>query len=361
MSGGPTRIAVGLSGGVDSSVATLLLAEKGYRVLGLAMRIYDPSLGVEASAGHACYGPGEEEDLEAAEGVCKKLGIPFHVVDLRQEYGRHVIESFRQAYLAGKTPNPCMVCNQKLKFGFLLQKARNSGVDFEYFATGHYAIIARKGSRVLLKRASDLSKDQSYFLYSLSQEQLRGTLFPLGGMSKQRVREIAASAGLKTADRPESQDFVSGNYSSFFSHGEAREGPIVDEEGRTLGTHRGILHYTVGQRRGLGIAHGVPLYVIRIDAEDNRLVVGEKEKLFSRGLAAGHLNLISVDALKEPMRVKAKIRLNHRPAEATVKPDQHTGAEVMFDQPQKAVTPGQSVVFYQADTVVGGGTIERAL
>lgn len=341
-------------------MAALLLAEKGYQVLGLFMRIYDPSLGVETSAGHACYGPGEKEDMETAEEVCKKLGIPFHVVDLRQEYRRQVIEYFRQEYLAGRTPNPCMVCNQKLKFGFLLQKARNSGMDFEYFATGHYAITARQRSRVLLKRASDLSKDQSYFLYSLSQEQLRGTLFPLGGMSKSRVREIAASAGLKTADRPESQDFVSGGYGSFFSKGEAMKGPIVDEEGRTLGTHRGIPHYTVGQRRGLGIAQGVPLYVIRIDARDNRLVVGDREKLFSRGLVAGHLNLISVNALKEPMRVKAKIRFNHQPAEATVKPDQHGGAEVVFDQPQKAVTPGQSVVFYQGDTVVGGGTIERA-
>jgi tRNA-specific 2-thiouridylase len=350
-----------MSGGVDSSVAALLLAERGYRVSGIAMRIFDASSPVGAASGHACYGPEEEDDLEAARTVCRKLGVPFYVIDLRKEFRSHVIEYFRSAYLAGKTPNPCALCNYKLKFGFLLEEARASGVEFERFATGHYARLGRSAGRFLLKRAVDRSKDQSYFLFSLTQEQLSGTLFPLGGLTKLQVREIARSAGLNTAERAESQDFVSGEYGSFFSKSEVKEGPIEDRQGRVLGTHRGIVHYTVGQRRGLGIALGAPMYVSRIDARANRIIVEGREGLFSQGLVVGGLNLISVDALRGPMRVQAKIRLQHRPAEALLIPNEGSDAMVIFDRPQRAVAPGQSAVFYQADTVVGGGTIERAI
>ena len=350
-----------MSGGVDSSVAAALLQREGYDVVGLAMEIFDGSDTPEGSERHACYGAGEKEDVKSAASICEKLRIPFHTVDLRKEYREHVIDYFKKEYLAGRTPNPCIVCNRKLKFGFLLKKAKESGVDFEFFATGHYARLVTKEGRSLLKKAVDPLKDQTYFLYALTNEQLSHTLFPIGAYTKQRIREIARSLEFESVHRPESQDFIAGGgYSSLFSDHEAKGGDIVDEKGDVLGRHRGIIYYTVGQRRGLGIPFHEPLYVLRIDAERNRIVVGAKGDLFAEGLVATDLRLFTVEDLKRPYRVMAKIRLNHKETAATVAPHEPGKALIRFDVPQMSVSPGQSVVLYSDDLVFGGGIIERA-
>jgi tRNA-specific 2-thiouridylase len=356
-----TRVAVGLSGGVDSSVAAALLCKQNYEVYGLTMEIYDGSVDLDESAKHACYGPGEKEDVESAAAICEKLKIPFQAIDLRQEYKNHVIDYFRNEYLEGKTPNPCVVCNQKLKFGFLLEKARQAGCEFDYFATGHYARIVKSGSRFLLKRAADRSKDQTYFLYGLTPQQLARTLFPVGDHTKQQVREMAYSLSLETADREESQDFIDGgDYSILFSEDEIKAGEIVNEKGQVLGEHRGIIHYTIGQRRGLGIGSHQPLYVSRIDAASNRIVVSHHEHR-SNGLVAGDLNWIGVDRIERPQEVQVKIRLQHKETDATVYPPDGDQTRILFKKPQLSVTPGQSAVIYADDTVLGGGIINAAL
>ena len=356
------KIAVGLSGGVDSSVAAILLKEEGHKVMGISMEIFDGSMPVNAPERHTCYGPGEKKDIEIAASFCKDLGIPFYTLDLKNKFRDHVIKYFKREYLKGRTPNPCVVCNQQIKFGFLLEKARIAGVDFDLFATGHYARIVKYNNRFLLKKAKDLSKDQSYFLYTLTPEQLSRTIFPVGSHTKHEVRAIARSLGLVNAERPESQDFIAGcSYSLLFGHDSVKEGPITDEGGNILGRHKGIIHYTVGQRKGLGIASSKPLYVLRIDAKGNRIVVGEREMLRSKGLVAADLNLIAVDRLDHPCKVTAKIRLKHKGATATVFPMAHGRIKLIFDKPQEAVTPGQSVVLFLNDTVLGGGIIEYAL
>jgi tRNA-specific 2-thiouridylase len=357
-----TKVAVGLSGGVDSSVAAALLKKQDYTVCGLTMEIYDETLGVDRSARHACYGPGEKEDVESAAAICQKLKIPFHTIDLRKEYQSHVIQYFKNEYLEGKTPNPCVVCNQKLKFGFLLEKANQAGVAFDYFATGHYARIENVTGRFFLKRAVDRAKDQTYFLYGLTQQQLARTLLPLGDHTKQRVRDMARLLGLQTANREESQDFIDGgDYSLLFDRKEMKAGDIVDETGRVLGKHRGIIYYTIGQRRGLGIASRHPLYVHRIDAAHNRIIVSNRENR-SRGLVATDLNLVGVERIDQPIDdVQVKIRLRHKAADATVYPTEANKTKILFKTPQMSVTPGQSAVIYRGDTVLGGGIICAAL
>jgi tRNA-specific 2-thiouridylase len=358
----PVKVAVGLSGGVDSSVAAALLKEKGYDVIGLSMEIYDGSVTIPGSGKHACYGPDEKEDIASAAAVCEKLKIPFHVIDLKKEFGKHVIEYFRNEYLKGRTPNPCIVCNHRLKFGFMLEKAKEIGIDFDKFATGHYARITESDRTFLLRRSLDPSKDQTYFLYALRQEQLSHTMFPLGEYNKNEVKKLARSMGLKTSERPESQDFISGgDYSPFFRSGEIKEGDIVNENGDVLGRHKGVIHYTIGQRRGLGISSPTPVYVSRIEAGKNRVVVSNKDSLLSKGLIAGNVNLISIDRLTAPRRVKVKIRLQHQGAFARLSAVNKDSAEILFEKPQLSVTPGQSAVFYDGDTVVGGGIIEKAI
>lgn len=356
------KIAVGLSGGVDSSVAAALLKGMGHEVTGITMQIFDGTVAVQESGKHACYGPGEQEDIEAAAAICSKLDIPFHVIDLKEEYRHHVIEYFKKEYLSGRTPNPCIVCNRHLKFGFLLQKAKEIGIDFESFATGHYAQIEKRGDRSLLKKAADRSKDQTYFLYTLSPEQLSHIRFPLGSYLKRQTRQLARDLGLETADRIESQDFIAGgDYSALFDENEIKAGDIIDKGGKVIGRHRGIIHYTLGQRQGMGIASDRPLYVLEIDAENNRIVAGGKEDLFSRGLIATNLNLIAVETLDRPFAVTARIRLNHKGVKAMVHPHGEDKAKIIFDQPEMAVTPGQSVVMYADDIVFGGGIIEECI
>jgi len=354
-----TKVAIGLSGGVDSSVAAVLLLEKGFDVVGVSMSIYDGPDIAKQGATYSCYSPGEKENTETAAAICQQIGIPFWVIDLKTEFRHHVIDYVRQEYLTGRTPNPCITCNRHLKFGFLPDMAKKVGVCFDYFATGHYARIVKMKNRFLLKKPACISKDQTYFLYALTQKQLSRTLFPLGDYSKQQVRKIARSYGLQTAERPESQDFISGNYSTLFKTEELRPGDIVDAQGMVLGQHRGIVHYTVGQRRGLGIAHTKPLYVMAIDPAANRIIVGEKERLYASGLIAENVRLNQVSNIDRPYHLTAKIRLRSQPTLATVSPYNKDKIKVIFEQEQKAVTPGQSVVLYDSDIVFGGGIIKK--
>jgi len=361
MKGKRIIVAIGLSGGVDSSVAAVLLLEKGFEVVGVAMSIYDGPDIAPKDASHSCYSAGEKENAESAAAICKQIGIPFRVIDLKTEFRHHVIDYVRQEYLAGRTPNPCIVCNRHLKFGFLPDMALKAGVRFDYFATGHYARIVKIKERSMLKRPADISKDQTYFLYALNQKQLSRTLFPLGDYTKEQVRQLARSYGLETAERPESQDFISGNYSVLFKTEEQRPGAIVDAQGSVLGQHRGIVNYTVGQRRGLGIAYSKPLYVMAIDPGANRIIVGARERLYASGLIAANVRLNQVKNPDRPYRVTAKIRLRSKPAQATVYPYKKDKIKVLFEKKQKAVTPGQSVVFYDGDIILGGGIIQKML
>jgi len=357
------RIAVGMSGGVDSSLAAALLVEAGASVSGLTMKIYGhgaatPSLPSGVS-GDACYGPGEDEDIEACRDLCARLGIPYRVVDLSVEYERLVLGYFREAYRAGRTPNPCVLCNRDLKFGFMLDRARVMGDDFELFATGHYARVDLRDGVPLLRMAADSAKDQTYFLYRLTPSRLAGVVFPLGGFTKAETRAEARRLGLAAADRAESQDFVAGGYSALF--GDEEPGDIVDEAGTVLGRHRGIVHYTIGQRRGIGVSAGpVPLYVSAIDAANNRIVVSRDASLFAGGLE-GSDAVLHAPGLRAGFRALVRIRQNHRPAAASVTVG-GDAALVRFDEPQRAVAPGQSAVFYDDDgRVLGGCVIERGL
>lgn len=349
-----------MSGGVDSSVAAALLRERGHDITGICMKLWDGSP-LPAGPYHACYGPDEAEDIEDARQVAAFLTIPFYVIDVTREYKSAVLDYFRQEYLAGRTPNPCIRCNQQIKFKTLLAKARLAGVSFDYFATGHYARVdfCRVKGRYVLRRGKDMHKDQSYWLAFLSQEQLSTLILPLGDYTKHEVRGKASELGLQTHDKPDSQDFFSGDYQELINVPSC-PGPIVDRTGAVLGTHRGIWLYTVGQRKGLGIAARKPLYVLEIDREKNTVVVGSREELAQGCLTARDVNFISVDPISRPRKVQVKIRYAQKPFEATLHPPEHGAVQVTFQEPQLAVTPGQAVVFYDGDCVVGGGIIEKA-
>ncbi|MEE9532067.1 MAG: tRNA 2-thiouridine(34) synthase MnmA [Syntrophobacteria bacterium] len=354
------RVIVAMSGGVDSSVVALLLKEQGYEVTGVTMRIWDGDGPPEETGRHACYGPGEEEDIDDARRVAQKLNIPFHVFDLRKDYRANVLDYTRQEYLSGKTPNPCIRCNRMVKLGGLLDQVRESGMVFDHVATGHYARIKynRENERYLLMKARDLKKDQSYILCALSQEQLGTCLFPLGEYIKEEVRRKAADAGLEVSEKTESQDFMAGGHHRLFEAA-ANPGPVLDHRGITVGEHRGIPFYTIGQRRGLGIPWREPLYVIAIEPGSNAIIVGPKEKLYKSECTATALNWIATEVLNGPKKVKAKIRYSHAGAKAVITPLEENRVRIHFEEPQTAITPGQAVVFYDGDIVVGGGTIDQ--
>ena len=353
------KVVVAMSGGVDSSVAAALLKEQGYQVSGVKMRIWDGEVLPGGRKRHGCCGPGEEEDIEDARKVSRILEIPFRVLDLRQEYKAEVLDYFCHEYLSGRTPNPCLRCNRKIKFDALLRKTLDSGIEFDYFATGHYARVEydKATHRYLLMKARDLSKDQSYFISSLSQEQLGCSLFPICDYTKNEIRKMASDFALGVDNKPESQDFLAGDYRSIV--GTAPRGPIMDKQGNILGEHRGISFYTIGQRKGLGIAGKEPLYVTDINPETNAITVGAREELYQDELIASGLNWIAIEKLEQPLQVKARIRYVHKETEAMVTPLGEDKVYVKFKEPQLAITPGQAVVFYQGDTVVGSGTIER--
>lgn len=359
-------VAVGMSGGIDSSVAAHLLKQQGCRVIGLTMRTWDGSVPMPASDRPGCFGPGEAQDIEAARDIAARLGIPLHVIDLAEEYKAEVLEYFRQEYLAGRTPNPCVRCNRQVKFGLLLERARRAGCAFDRFATGHYARVAfdPHRRRHVLMRGRDPRKDQSYFLSHLDQAQLAQLLFPLGEMDKDQVRRIAADLGwTDLLGKPESQDFIeSDSYGVLFRPEDARPGPILDAEGRVVGEHEGIIRYTVGQRRGLRIGgQPEPLYVTGLSGPDNAVRVGRRENLLRGRLIATNLNWIALPGPPtEPLSVMAKVRQQHHPAPArlsAIEVDGRPGAEVTFQEPQMAITPGQTVAFYDHDTVLAAGTI----
>lgn len=352
-----------MSGGVDSSVAAAILLEKGYDVIGVTMQIWPDMDEERKKAEGGCCSLSAVDD---ARRVANKLGIPYYVMNFKDIFEEKVINYFKDEYLKGRTPNPCIACNRYIKFDALLRKALAMGID--YVATGHYAKIEYDSTRkrFLLKKSITEKKDQTYALYNLTQEQLSRTLMPIGDYTKEKVREIAKKIGLTVATKPDSQEicFVEDNdYGRFICENTDREiepGYFVDTGGNILGRHKGIVHYTVGQRKGLGIALGRPVFVVEIDAANNRVVLGDESEVFSDSLIASDLNFISVDKLECEMKVTAKIRYSAKEADATITPAPDGKVKVLFDSPQRAITPGQSVVFYDGDIVVGGGVIESS-
>jgi tRNA-specific 2-thiouridylase len=346
-----------MSGGVDSSVAAALLAEQGHDVIGLSMQLYDQR--GDQAFGRCCT----LDDLHDARRVAAALGFPHYIVNFEEQFRSTVIDNFVTEYASGRTPIPCAHCNSDLKFATLLDRAR--GLGAEHVATGHYARVARDSEgRWLLKRSVDREKDQSYFLFSLTQEQLAGAVFPVGALCKTDVRAQARRLSLSVADKPDSHEicFVpDGDYASFVASRSpevARRGAIVDEGGNTLGSHGGVHRFTIGQRKGLGVASPIPLYVLAIDAGSGDVTVGPRASLERNTLTATSVNWSAMAAPADWLAVSAQIRHRHRAAPARVRAVSDDRAELVFDEPQAAVTPGQAVVFYDDDVVVGGGWIE---
>ena len=348
-------VLVALSGGVDSSVAAMLLHERGYRVIGGMMSLWAE----EGGPANRCCSP-EAEQL--ARQVCRTLAVPFHLFDYQAEFKESVVDRFVAEYARGRTPNPCLACNQSIKFGLLLKRAAELGAD--YLATGHYARVRRVDSQYQLLKGVDPSKDQSYVLYMLGQEELAHLLLPLGEYTKEQVRAIARDRGLAVADREESQEicFAMGDYRRFLTAQPGvlfEPGPILDEDGAVLGQHCGLPAYTVGQREGLGISAPYALYVLEIDVDRNALVVGPRERLARSELRAGAVSFVSGKPPAQPVEVWAKIRYRAAGARATLRCLGGGEATVRFVEAQPAVTPGQGVVFYSGDVVIGGGIIEE--
>lgn len=352
---------IAMSGGVDSSVAAFLMKSQGFSCEGATMRLYrNEDIGL--SRFHTCC---SQRDIEDAADVAFKLDIPYEVLDFTSDFKEKIIDKFVRVYESGGTPNPCIDCNRYMKFSKLLKAAKAKGLS--YIVTGHY--VRREydpvSGRYLLKKAVDEGKDQSYVLYAMTQEQLARTLFPLGGLTKARVREIAAEHGFANARKHDSQDicFVpNGDYGTFMERYTRKtypSGDFLDESGRAVGRHRGIVRYTLGQRKRLGLAMGEPVYVCKKNVEDNTITVGGGESLLSDELLAGDINWIAIPALTGPMRVRAKTRYRQKEQWATAYPAGADGFRLRFDEPQRAVTPGQAVVLYDGETVVGGGTIRK--
>jgi len=341
------KVVVAMSGGVDSSLAVALLKEKGYDVIGITIHHYEGN-----------------ENLESVEQVAQNLKIPWHVLDFTKEFKNIVIDYFCQEYLTGQTPNPCVVCNLKIKFGLLLEKVKSLGTD--YLATGHYAIneYDRKSKKYLLKRGIDEKKDQSYFLYRLNQEILPYVLFPLGKLKKSKTRELAKKYGLKNYKKEESQEICfirDDNYRKFLTQyikDTVQPGKFINKEGKILGEHQGIPFYTIGQRKGLRVSLNKRMYVIEINPQQNTITLGDDKDLYKDKLLVKDLNIISGDKLSRSVKIEVKIRYNSKKSPAIISPYGEDRVLINFEKPQRAITPGQSAVFYQGDIVVGGGIIE---
>lgn len=353
------RVLVAMSGGVDSSVSVKLLLDEGYDVAGATMHLYNnEDIGLERS--RTCC---SLNDVEDARLVALKLGIDFHVFNFSSDFKEYVIDNFVDTYLHGATPNPCIECNKHLKFGKFLDRALLLGYD--HIATGHYVTkeFDENSQRWLLKRSGDRMKDQSYVLYGMTQEQLKRTLFPVGEMNKDKIRSIAEENSLVNADKPDSQDICfipDGDYAKFITEraGEQPDGDIVLSDGSVLGKHKGLINYTVGQRRGIGVSYSEPLFVINKDINSNKLVMGTKDEVFSSSLTASDVNFIPFDKLTEPIECTAQTRYHQQDVPCCVYPLDDNRVRVEFKTPHKAISKGQAVVFYDGEYVVGGGTIE---
>lgn len=352
------KILVGLSGGVDSSVAALILKQQGHEVVGATMSIWGKD-GMAAKSGHknACYGPDEKEDIEEARKIAAQIDIPYYVFNCVEQYEQIVLDNFKSEYIQGRTPNPCVWCNALVKFGVLPLIAKENGIEFDKFATGHYARVEEKDGRFLLKRGIAPHKDQSYFLYRLKQEQLKNIILPLGNYTKDQIRKIAKDNGLEVAEKPDSQDFYDGDYNELLGVKE-KDGNIVDLDGKILGHHKGIWNYTIGQRKGIGVSATKPLYVLELRKDTNEVVIGPADKTFKKELTAVNLNWIAFDKLENERKVYAKIRSTQQPTPVTITPN-GDDVDVVFDELQKSIAIGQSVVFYDEDVVLGGGVIDQ--
>jgi len=355
------KVVIGMSGGVDSSVAAYLLKEKGYEVIGIMMKLSPDNPDYEENEGGCCSISAAND----ARRVADVLDIPFYVMNFKDVFKTNVIDNFIDEYMEGRTPNPCIVCNKEIKFQEFLRKAKALGAD--YIATGHYAKIEKQEDRYLLKKSEDDRKDQTYALYTLTQEQLSHTLMPCGDYSKPEIRNIAKRIGLEVFKKRDSQEicFIPDNdhgaYIKKYSGREIKPGNFVDKEGKVMGRHKGIVYYTIGQRKGLGMAVGKPVFVNDIDPLTNQVVVGDEEDIFKTGLIAKDLNFITFDKLESNLKVTAKIRYSAIPQAATLIPIENDRVKVVFDEKQRAITKGQSVVFYLDNLVVGGGIIEKIL
>lgn len=366
------RVLVGMSGGVDSSVAALLLKEQGYDVIGATMLTWGKSeffnsLNKKLTAKEsktfthgACLCPKEDEDVSSAKNIAEKLGIEFHTIDCSKDYEEIVINYFKNEYMAGRTPNPCVCCNRNVKFGVFPELAKKAGIQFDKFATGHYARIEEQNGRYILKRGINPKKDQSYFLYGLTQEQLSNIIMPLGNYTKEEIRDIARNFGLEVADKPDSQDFYNGDYNDILD-AKPKEGNIVDINGKILGKHQGFWNYTIGQRKGIGVAASAPLYVVELKKDTNEVVVAYKEDSLNKGLIATNISFSAIETLTEPTNCKVKIRSSQEPKDAVIKLLHNGNIEVIFSELQPPIAIGQSAVFYDNDIVLGGGIIEKAL
>lgn len=353
------KVVIGMSGGVDSSVAAFLLKKQGYDVVGVTMQIWQDEASYVQEENGGCCGLSAVDD---ARRVANQIGIPYYVMNFKDSFKENVIDYFVQDYLDGKTPNPCIACNRHVKWESLLKRSLDIGAD--YIATGHYArIVQLENGRWALKKSATAAKDQTYALYNLTQHQLSHTLMPVGEYTKDEIREIAKEINLRIANKPDSQEICfipDNNYAGFIEESTGKKsvpGNFIDMQGNVIGTHKGIIHYTIGQRKGLNLALGKPAFVVEIRPVTNEVVIGDNQDVFYDTLYANQLNFMSIEELDGTMKVVGKIRYSHQGAPCTVEKVDKDIVKVVFDEPVRAITPGQAVVFYDGDIVVGGGTI----